>query len=141
MVKRRSKKMCQQDKCSKQPQFNFESEHGGSRFCAQHKLQGMVNVKNRANSWERVGCDKRPPFNYSKRGHGGRHGAQRAVQGMLNARNHIDNFVVGPTRSHQCHRAGCSNFATFNFLFLFKGIESAVFCAAHRRLEGMLVIL
>ena len=37
------KKECEHAGCSTKAVFNFEGEKGG-RFCAQHKLEGMVNM-------------------------------------------------------------------------------------------------
>ncbi len=37
------KKKCEHAGCSTKAVFNFEGEQGG-RFCAQHKLEGMVNM-------------------------------------------------------------------------------------------------
>ncbi len=44
------------------PNFNFPGEKGGI-FCAQHKADGMVDIKHKR--CVEPGCSKRPSFNYS----------------------------------------------------------------------------
>jgi len=59
MVLNVNSESCAQAECSKQPHFNFEGEHRG-RFCAQHKVEGMVDVRNKKR--EQAGCSKRPLY-------------------------------------------------------------------------------
>lgn len=44
------------------PNFNFPGEKGGI-FCAQHKAEGMVDIKHKR--CVEPGCSKRPSFNYT----------------------------------------------------------------------------
>ena len=44
------------------PNFNFPGEKGGI-FCAQHKSDGMVDIKHKR--CVEPGCNKRPSFNYT----------------------------------------------------------------------------
>ena len=53
---------CQGAGCSRMPNFNFPGEKGGI-FCAQHKADGMVDIKHKR--CVEPGCTKRPSFNYS----------------------------------------------------------------------------
>ncbi|CAN0243279.1 unnamed protein product [Laminaria digitata] len=39
------RKSCEHPSCPKQPAFSFNGS--GVRFCAEHRLAGMVNVRNR----------------------------------------------------------------------------------------------
>ena len=60
-------KVCEHDGCAKEPKFNTPEERGG-RFCADHKLGGMVNVgkkraaavKDGADALMLLAGDKRP---------------------------------------------------------------------------------
>ena len=47
--------------CSTQPSFNMPGKVGG-KFCAVHRLAGMVNVVNKM--CEVPNCFKRPSLNY-----------------------------------------------------------------------------
>jgi len=74
-----------QDKagCSKVPFFNFEGRRRG-RFCAQHKVQSMVDVKRKR--CEQAGCSKQPRYNFE----GERRGkfcAHHKVQGMVDVKS------------------------------------------------------
>ena len=44
------------------PNFNFPGEKGGI-FCAQHKAEGMVDIKHKR--CVEPGCSKRPSFNFT----------------------------------------------------------------------------
>jgi hypothetical protein len=51
---------CEHEGCTKQASFNNAREKA-RRFCAAHKLDGMVNVKDKA--CEHDSCTKHPNFN------------------------------------------------------------------------------
>lgn len=53
---------CQGPGCTRMPNFNFPGEKGGI-FCAQHKAEGMVDIKHKR--CVEPGCNKRPSFNYT----------------------------------------------------------------------------
>jgi len=53
---------CQGAGCTRMPNFNFPGEKGGI-FCAQHKSEGMVDIKHKR--CQEPGCSKRPSFNYT----------------------------------------------------------------------------
>lgn len=44
------------------PNFNFPGEKGGI-FCAQHKTEGMIDIKHKR--CVEPGCSKRPSFNFT----------------------------------------------------------------------------
>ena len=53
---------CQGPGCARMPNFNFPGEKGGI-FCAQHKAEGMVDIKHKR--CVEPGCSKRPSFNFT----------------------------------------------------------------------------
>eukprot|EP00639_Heterosigma_akashiwo_P021144 CAMPEP_0206418906 /NCGR_PEP_ID=MMETSP0294-20121207/38294_1 /ASSEMBLY_ACC=CAM_ASM_000327 /TAXON_ID=39354 /ORGANISM="Heterosigma akashiwo, Strain CCMP2393" /LENGTH=239 /DNA_ID=CAMNT_0053882187 /DNA_START=561 /DNA_END=1276 /DNA_ORIENTATION=- len=57
-------KKCEHRGCTKQPSFNNQGETA-RRFCAEHKLGDMVNVKNRnRKKCEHSDCTKLPSYNH-----------------------------------------------------------------------------
>uniref|UniRef100_A0A7S3XZM6 EsV-1-7 n=1 Tax=Heterosigma akashiwo TaxID=2829 RepID=A0A7S3XZM6_HETAK len=58
---RRNTRTCEQAGCSKGPTFGFQDEQEG-RFCEEHKVNGMVDVKNEV--CEHAGCHKAPTFTF-----------------------------------------------------------------------------
>ena len=73
-------KQCGHDGCTKEPNFNGPGEKGG-RFCAAHKLGGMVNVMGKV--CEHDGCSKEPSFNNPGE-RAGRFCAAHKLGGMVN---------------------------------------------------------
>lgn len=59
--------MCTKEGCTYSSYYNYPGETT-SVFCVIHKLEGMVNVKNRV--CNTVGCNKQPSFNYPDRSFG-----------------------------------------------------------------------
>lgn len=106
--------------CRKRPGYNFPGESTTGKYCSQHKLEGMVDVKHKPCQFE--GCSKRPYFNYQ----GETHGVlcnEHKQPGMIN---------VGQA---PCAEPGCHLAPSFNF----PGQKKRLFCAQHK-LEGMVNI-
>lgn len=59
--------MCSQKGCIHPAYYNFPGENV-SVFCVIHKMEGMVNVKNRVCNF--LKCNKQPSFNYPDRSFG-----------------------------------------------------------------------
>ena len=53
-------KVCEHEGCTKVPYFNEPGQKAG-RYCAAHKLRGMVNVRSKL--CEHEGCTKGASFN------------------------------------------------------------------------------
>lgn len=53
--------MCNYKDCKTKPYFNFENEKKAI-YCSMHKLEDMVNVKNKVCIYK--GCNKIPTFNF-----------------------------------------------------------------------------
>ena len=82
-------KVCEHAGCNKIPAFNSPGERA-ARFCAAHKLEGMVNVKSKI--CEHVGCIKQPTFQPNIPGKkAGRFCHAHRMEGMV--------MVVGKKRS------------------------------------------
>ena len=109
-------KLCEHDGCTKQSHYNTPGERAG-RFCAAHKLGGMVNVGSKA--CEHDGCTKLPSFNNPGE-KGGRFCAAHKLGGMVNVRDKV------------CEHDGCTNLPSFNN----PGERTGRYCAAHK-LGGM----
>ena len=109
-----------QEGCRKRPGYNFPGESTTGKYCSQHKLEGMVDVKHKPCQYEN--CTKRPYFNYQ----GETHGIlcnEHKQPGMIN---------VGQA---PCAEPGCHLAPSFNF----PGQKKRLFCAQHK-LEGMVNI-
>uniref|UniRef100_A0A7S4DCB4 EsV-1-7 n=1 Tax=Heterosigma akashiwo TaxID=2829 RepID=A0A7S4DCB4_HETAK len=118
MVNVQNKKRCKQAGCGKRPSFDFKGEQGG-KFCAQHKLQGMVDVKHK--TCEHAGCSKDPSFSFAGE-QGGRFCAQHKVLGLVDMKN----------KGRRCEHARCSKRPCFNF----EGDKKHRFCVQHK-VRGM----
>jgi len=53
---------CKYEGCLIQPVFNFPNETN-RLFCNLHKLDGMINIKDKDRICEYEGCKNRPSFN------------------------------------------------------------------------------
>eukprot|EP00884_Botryococcus_braunii_P022371 jgi/Botrbrau1/8818/Bobra.0335s0008.1 len=149
----KKRKECEDEACTKVPVFNFPGESCG-RFCKQHSLEGMVDVKSRRCAHE--GCEKYPAFNFPTETTS-RFCGEHKQKGMVDVHNkrcaHPD-CTTRPTfnipgkpaaycvnhrqdgmvnnRHKPCHAQGCRAHATFKE----PGGSVPVYCAAHRA-EGM----
>ena len=43
-------KSCENTVCPKQPRFDYAGASAGGKFCAKHRLDGMVNVRDHSNT-------------------------------------------------------------------------------------------
>ena len=107
---------CETAGCITRPTFNVEGSRV-ARFCATHKLDGMVNVKSKR--CETAGCGKQPAFN---------------IEGTLVARFCTTHKLPGmvDVKHTRCEQAGCGKIPTYNT----EGCRVARFCTTHK-LPGM----
>jgi len=107
---------CEHVGCKKHPNFNYQGQIR-SRFCAEHKLENMIDIKNK--QCEHIGCKTRPNFNY---------------QGQTNSRfcaeHKLENMI--DVKHKQCEHAGCKKQPIYNY----EGQTKSRFCAEHK-LENM----
>ena len=112
-------KQCIHEGCNKQSNFNILSKKK-PEYCADHKLENMVNVKSKRCIHE--GCQTLASFNVEgskKLLYCGEH----KLEGMINL------------KSKTCIREGCQTQSYFNV----EGKASGLYCAAHK-LDGMIDI-
>ena len=108
------------EECKKRPYFNIEGQTKGL-YCSQHKLDGMVDIKNQTCIHE--GCKKQPNFNIKNQTKG-LYCSQHKLDGMVN--------VV----SQMCIHEGCKFRASFNI----EGQTKALYCSQHK-LDGMVDVI
>ena len=111
--------MCIHPGCKTRPLFNKEGEKR-PLYCSAHKLQGMVDIKNKRCIHE--GCNKQPVFNVSCDTKG-LYCLAHKLQGMVDV---VSKF---------CIHEGCNKRPTFNV----SGETKRLYCSAHK-LEGMVDI-
>ena len=107
---------CEHDGCEKRPVFNVRGAKKG-RYCADHKLPGMVDVKNP--HCEHEGCEKWPGFNV-RGAKKGRYCADHKLPGMVD--------VMNP----HCEHDGCEKRPVFDV----RGAKKGRYCTDHK-LPGM----
>ena len=61
MIDVKTKRICIEENCMKNPSFNFDSENKGIQ-CVQHKKENMIDVKTKRKCAEE-NCRKIPCFN------------------------------------------------------------------------------
>ena len=83
--------------CVKHASFGFEG--GSASYCSEHKLDGMIDVKNKRCAHE--GCMKRPHFN-APGSSVGMYCAVHKLAGMVNM------------KSKRCAHEGCMSQPNFN---------------------------
>lgn len=109
-------KQCEAAECNRIPSFSRPGEVRG-RFCAEHRLPGMEDVKNQ--KCEAAGCKRVPSFNTLDKTCG-RFCAEHRLPGMEDVKN------------QKCEAAGCKRTPSFNA----PGETRGRFCAEHQ-LAGM----
>eukprot|EP00903_Cladosiphon_okamuranus_P018833 g17322.t1 len=145
------RKSCEHPSCPKQPAFSFNGS--GVRFCAKHRLSGMVNVRNRRCEGEN--CTKEPYFG-EKGGKARFCATHKPDTSMVDVRHRRCEFeschkqpnygyegeracycsthklpTMVDVKHRRCAEAGCRGYSSFAF----PGSKEK-FCAAHRR-DGM----
>ncbi|CAM9317711.1 unnamed protein product [Pylaiella littoralis] len=145
------RKSCEHPSCPKQPAFSFNGS--GVRFCAQHRLVGMVNVRNRR--CEGTDCTKEPYFG-EKGGKARFCATHKPDKAMVDVRHRRCEFAschkqpnygyegqracycsthklatMVDVKHRRCAEAGCRGFSSYAF----PGTKEK-FCTSHRR-EGM----
>ena len=115
-VKKKNKRTCKREGCCVRPVYN----HPGNKqamYCMKHKLDGMVNVKDK--TCEHEGCRVQPHYN-----HPGNKQALYCVQ-------HKQDGMVD-VKSKTCEHEGCIVQPVYNH----PGNKKGVYCAKHK-LDGM----
>jgi hypothetical protein len=107
---------CVQDECKRQSAFNYKYELKAI-YCNEHKLNGMVNVKDKRCMNDN--CNWRPIYNIE--------GESRGIY----CKEHKLNGMVDVI-SKQCMQNECKRRATFNI----EGESRAIYCNEHK-LNGM----
>jgi len=59
MVSLKQNRSCEEGGCGRQPLFNFMGEERG-RFCAHHKVHGMVDIKKKRRSASKMDAENEP---------------------------------------------------------------------------------
>ena len=109
--------LCKNVDCKQRPSYNIEGE-SNALYCAIHKLEGMINVKNK--TCEQPGCNTRPNFNYEGETQG-KFCSSHKEEGMVNVKDKT------------CEHPGCKTRPNFNF----EGELKPKFCGIHKE-EGMI---
>ena len=104
-------KRCRTDGCRKSPSFGVTGTKTAD-YCAQHALDGMVNVSKTKCRTE--GCGKRPSFGVTGT-KTTEYCAQHALDGMANVKN------------RKCRTEGCGKNSSFGV----PGTKTAEYCAQH----------
>ena len=108
---------CIFDDCKKRPIFNYDRELK-PEYCALHKLEGMIDVKNKRCIFD--GCKKQPVFNYDTK--------TKADYCVLHKLEGMIDII-----SKKCIFDGCKKHPNFNYDRELK----PEYCALHK-LEGMI---
>jgi len=116
--KRRQAK-CKSENCFKCPTYNYQGEKK-RLYCSSHKLEGMVDVKNK--TCENIHCIKLPVFNYLKSDKP-RFCNSHKLTGMVNIKDKT------------CEFDNCTTIPIFNY----PDENFAVYCNKHK-LTGMVDI-
>lgn len=117
-MQRKTGGICNYQDCTTQASFNCK---GMIRwFCANHKTEGMCNVRD--NYCQADGCESRAHFNYPG-----------IKKGVFCEKHKLDTMV--DTKHNMCEERGCEVRATFNH----SGEKKGRFCFAHKE-EGMIAL-
>mmetsp|Transcript_21285 Transcript_21285/g.37252 ORF Transcript_21285/g.37252 Transcript_21285/m.37252 type:complete len:323 (+) Transcript_21285:227-1195(+) len=114
-------KKCEQDGCNKIAIFDFQGGHQICRFCKQHKMQGMVDVRDIRCDYP--GCRTIASCSF-----------QRELRGRLCEEHKLQGRV--DSADAPCEHVGCGKLAFFNF----QGETKGRFCV-HHKLKGMLNVM
>jgi len=108
--------MCIEDNCTTYPIFNILGTNKGI-YCSKHKLNGMVNVKDKTCINE--GCKTRPNYNIE------------GEQNALYCSTHKKDGLID-VKNKTCIHEGCKTQPHFNI----EG-EKSLYCATHKK-DGMI---
>ncbi len=113
-------KLCNFEGCKTQPIYNFEGKSGG-KFCKEHKLDGMIDVKHKTCNFE--GCKTRPNFNFAGE-----------TKGKFCNKHKLDRMI--DVKNKTCNFKGCKTQPIYNF----EGENKGKFCNEHK-LDGMIDVI
>ena len=108
---------CNHPDCKTRPIYNYEGETKAI-YCATHKLDGMINVKNK--SCNHPNCKIIPVYNYE--------GKTKAI---YCATHKLDGMI--DVKSKSCNYPNCKTRPIYNY----EGKTKAIYCATHK-LDGMI---
>jgi hypothetical protein len=112
-------RLCKQGNCRTRPTYNYEGEKMGA-FCDAHKLEGMINVRDKKCIHE--GCKTLPSYNFE--------GETKALYCFFHkSHNMID------VKHRRCKHDGCNIRPNYNY----KNETIGLYCVSHK-LEGMVDI-
>jgi hypothetical protein len=112
--------MCIYDGCKTRPVFNVEGQINGL-YCSKHKLEGMVDVKDKTCIYE--GCKIRPYYN--KKG---------STKALYCSKHKIEGMV--DVKNKTCIHEGCKKQPVFNN----EGETTSLYCSKHK-MEGMVDVI
>ena len=112
IMNKKIKKRCSAEGCQTHPSFNF-IDSGGARYCALHKLPGMIDLKNPRCEFD--GCNAKSCYNFSGE-----------KKGRLCSLHRLDGMVN--VKRRQCEVQGCSTTPGYNY----EGERSGRFCCTHK---------
>lgn len=113
---KKSASYCIFENCYKYPNYNYSGEKK-RLYCSLHKLDGMIDVKNKM--CENVNCNRLPSFNYEKIKTPQFCALHKAIN-MINVKDRTCNFN------------GCNTIPIFNYV----NKNKAIYCNLHK-LSGM----
>ena len=114
----KSKKLCIYQDCKIRCNFNFRGLH--AIYCANHKLETMINVNDKTCLFEN--CEKQPNYNYK--------GIKKGIYCLSHKESDMVNVV-----SKICIVENCEILSCFNY----QGNKTPIYCACHK-LECMINI-
>jgi hypothetical protein len=113
---------CQFKGCTKRSTFALPGEK--SKFCAEHKENGMINdtyrIRRIHNSCRANGCEKIPVFNFATEKRG-KYCKEHKLENMVNVKD------------KHCQHENCTTRPSFGF----PNTRTSLFCFAHKK-EGMI---
>ncbi len=112
---------CASKNCSVKNAVFAYSKTDKSKYCAKHKVPGMIDIKNK--TCKKAGCGKIPCFNF------------RGLKKRIYCADHKDDDMVNVINK-TCKEAGCDIIPSFNF----RGLKKGIYCFDHR-LEGMVNVI
>ena len=112
--------MCIYEGCKIRPVFNVEGQINGL-YCSKHKLEGMVDVKDKTCIYE--GCKIRPYYN--KKG---------STKALYCSKHKIEGMV--DVKNKTCIHEGCKKQPVFNN----EGETTSLYCSKHK-MEGMVDVI
>ena len=113
--KKIQQRKCQNENCNKYASCNFEGETQIPIYCAEHKLENMINVKKKRKC-QHENCNKRPSFNYE--------GENKPI---YCAEHKLENMI--DIKNKKCQHENCKIIPNFNY----EGENKPLYCLEHKQ--------